>query len=955
MTEYAVNLPKTSFPMRADLPKREPKMLEYWQSIDLYKKFSNTENTKGAFILHDGPPYANGEIHIGHAFNKILKDIINKTKLLDGYSIPYVPGWDCHGLPIELNVEKKLGKAGVKTSIDEFIAECRKYAASQIEIQKSAFKRLGVVGDWDNPYQTMNFTYEANIVRALAKILANDHVVRGYKPVHWCIACGSALAEAEVEYQDKVSPAIDVKFAIVNPELLKINTLDCLAKNARNDKTTQAEQVVTGSISIPIWTTTPWTLPANEAVCLHPEFNYVLVKCNDLQENFIILEDLLTTVMQRYGETNYQIIGEFLGSELAGIKLQHPFLEGKIVPVIMGDHVTTDTGTGAVHTAPAHGQEDYKVGLSYNLPINNPVGPDGKFLPSVPFFAGLNVFIANDNVIAVLKEQGKLICHTTLQHSYPHCWRHKTPLIFRATQQWFISMDKLRTQIAEQIEEVNWLPVKGKERIKSMAVSRPDWCISRQRIWGTPITLLVNKATGDIHPKMQQFIADIIAPSIEQEGIAYWRNLEPQDFLKQQQDANYQDYEKVTDTLDVWFDSGVSHYSVLEKRAQQHIPADLYVEGSDQYRGWFQSSLLTSIAMTGHAPYKTVLSHGFTVDAKGYKMSKSLGNVIAPKQVIDKYGADILRLWVSTNDFHGDITVSDEIFARSIDAYRALRNTARFLLGNLDNFDTKKDLVAPQDMLAIDRFAVAKMLKLMQNSQEHYNNYHFYLAGAELQVMLANEISSFYFSIIKDRLYTMAPGSLGRRSAQTALLHILEILMRLIAPILSFTAEEIWQELKTMEQAAGNNSRPESVFMARWYNAISNTDFDLTRDAINESDWQVIQEVKLAVNKELERLRVSGDIGSSLAASVILACDTKTAEILHKLHQDLRFVFITAEVSIVITQDSELTITATPSEHKKCSRCWHYCEDVGASSEHPEICGRCEQNLFGSGEVRYAV
>lgn len=932
MTDYAVNLPKTSFPMRADLPKREPKMLEYWQSIDLYKSFSDTENTKGAFILHDGPPYANGEIHLGHAFNKILKDIINKTKLLGGYSIPYIPGWDCHGLPVELNVEKKFGKAGAKISTSEFIAECRKYAAAQIEVQKSAFKRLGVVADWDNPYQTMNFTYEANIVRALAKILANNHVVRGYKPVHWCIACGSALAEAEVEYQDKVSPAIDVKFTVVNCDLFKVN-----------------------NVSIPIWTTTPWTLPANEAVCLHPEFNYVLVQCNDLKENFIILEDLLITVMQRYNENNYQIITTYLGSELKDLILKHPFLENKIVPVILGDHVTTDTGTGAVHTAPAHGQEDYKIGLSYNLPINNPVGPDGKFLASTPFFAGLNVFVANDNVIALLKEQGNLIYATTLKHSYPHCWRHKTPLIFRATQQWFISMNKLCAQITKQIEEVNWVPPKGKERIKSMAIARPDWCISRQRIWGTPITLLVNKKTGAIHPDMQQFIVDIIAPSIEQEGIAYWRNLNAEDFLKQQQDANYQAYEKVIDTLDVWFDAGVSHYCVLGARAQQQMPADLYVEGSDQYRGWFQSSLLTGVAMYGHAPYKTVLSHGFTVDAHGYKMSKSLGNVIAPKQIIDKYGADILRLWVSTNDFHGDITVSDEIFARNIDAYRTLRNTARFLLGNLDNFDTKKDLIAPKDMLAIDRFAVAKMLKLMHASKEYYNNYQFYLASAELQVMLANEISSFYFSIIKDRLYTMAQGSLGRRSAQTALRHILEILIRLIAPILSFTAEEIWQELKNMEQATGDNSRMESVFMARWYDVINDNDFDLTKDLITENDWQVIQEVKLAVNKELEKLRIAGDIGSSLAASVTLFCDTKTAAILHKLQKDLRFVLITAQVDIVTTQDSELKILAASSKHKKCSRCWHYSEDVGVNAEHPELCGRCEQNLFGSGETRCAV
>lgn len=932
MTEYAVNLPKTSLPMRADLPKREPKMLAYWQTIDLYKTFASTENTKGAFVLHDGPPYANGEIHLGHAFNKILKDIINKTKLLDGYSVPYVPGWDCHGLPIELNVEKKIGKAGVKTSIDEFITECRKYAATQVELQKSAFQRLGVIGDWDNPYQTMNFTYEANTVRALAKILTNDHVVRGYKPVHWCTACGSALAEAEVEYRDKTSPAIDVKFKVVNPELFQV-----------------------AAVSIPIWTTTPWTLPANEAVCVHPEFNYVLVRCQDLNEHFVVLEELLAATMQRFGETNYHIINNFLGKSLATIKLQHPFLTDKIVPVILGEHVTTDAGTGAVHTAPAHGQEDYKVGLGYNLPINNPVGPNGKFLATTPLFAGLDVFAANDQVITVLKEQGTLIHATTLQHSYPHCWRHKTPLIFRATQQWFISMDKLRQPIAEQIEAVNWLPAKGKERIKSMAITRPDWCISRQRIWGTPITLLVHKATGAIHPNMQQWIADIIAPGIEQIGISYWRNLNAEEFLRQQADANYQDYEKVTDTLDVWFDSGVSHYAVLGQRSEQHLPADLYVEGSDQYRGWFQSSLLTSVAMTGVAPYQTVLSHGFTVDAKGYKMSKSVGNVIAPQAVIEKYGADILRLWVSTNDFHGDITVSDEIFARSVDAYRLIRNTARFLLGNLAGFDFDQDLVAPSAMLAIDRFAVAKMLKLMHDTQEHYNNYHFYLAGSQLQVMLANEISSFYFSVIKDRLYTMAPKSLGRRSAQTALLHILEILVRLIAPVLSFTAEEIWQELKQLEQTAGNHARCESVFMARWYSAISSNDFDLTTDMINEHDWQVIQEVRLAVNKELERLRVAGEIGSSLAAEVTLCGDANTVAVLQKLAADLRFVFITAQVDLVITADAELKIVAAPSGHKKCARCWHYREDVGANAEHPELCDRCMQNLFGSGETRCAV
>ncbi|EKE00927.1 MAG: hypothetical protein ACD_21C00251G0010 [uncultured bacterium] len=950
MTDYTVNLPKTDFPMKADLPKREPKMLEFWQTIDLYMNFANAKNARGKFILHDGPPYANGEIHLGHAFNKILKDIINKSKLLDGYSVPYVPGWDCHGLPIELNVEKKIGKPGVKVSVEKFVDECRKYASSQIQLQMTAFKRLGVVGDWDNPYYSMEFKHEANIVRALARIIENNYVVRGYKPVHWCVACGSALAEAEVEYQDKTSPAIDVRFRVVDPAKFKVE-----------------------SLSIPIWTTTPWTLPANEAVCLHPELKYALVKCVDLNENFIVLEDLLSVIMQRYGEANYQIIATYSGSELQDVVLQHPFLSDKTVPVILGEHVTVDAGTGAVHTAPAHGQEDYKIGLHYKLPIKNPVGPDGKFLSSTPFFAGENVFTANDHVVAVLKEHGNLIHAETLQHSYPHCWRHKTPLIFRATQQWFISMDhvakagqSLRQQTNDEIEKVNWIPAQGKERITSMANQRPDWCISRQRLWGVPIALFVHKSSGEIYPKMQQLIGDVIAPAIEREGIIYWHNLDAQKFLSEQVgNKDAEDYEKITDTLDVWFDSGVTHYCVLQQRDEQQVPADLYIEGIDQYRGWFQSSLLTAVAIYGHAPYKAVVSHGFTVDAKGHKMSKSLGNVISPQQVIDKYGADVLRLWVASTYLHGDLAASDEIFARTVDAYRMLRNTARFLLGNLSDFNSQQDLVLPEKMLSLDRWAVAKILSLEGSCREHYNLYQYHSASANLQGMFATEISSFYFSIIKDRLYTMAPNSLGRRSAQTALFHILEILVRLIAPTLSFTAEEIWQETKKMEQAKGINTREESVFMARWYEAIDKDGFDLSKDQITAGDWHEIQNLRTAVNKELEKLRVAGSIGSSLAAEVTLYCDEKIFSVLAKLKNDLRFVLITstaavkdiaaAPASVITTEIPGLKFEVVPTKHKKCSRCWHYCVDVGANKDHPELCGRCVENLFGSGEGRYCA
>lgn len=942
MTNYPVNLPKTNFPMKADLPKREPKILEFWEKINLYQSFTNPKNPKGKFILHDGPPYANGEIHLGHAFNKTIKDIINKSKLLEGYSVPYVPGWDCHGLPIELNVEKKIGKAGVKVSIEKFVAECRKYAAEQIQIQMKSFQRLGVIGDWEHHYSTMNFKFEADIVRALVQIIEPGYVVRGYKPVHWCIACGSALAEAEVEYQDKTSPAIDVRFRVVDSEKFNVKNL-----------------------SIPIWTTTPWTLPANEAVCLHPKLKYVLVNCSTLKEHFIILADLLEGVMKRYGENDYHIEKEYRGEELQGVALKHPFLADKIVPVILGEHVTFDVGTGAVHTAPAHGQEDYKIGLHYKLPIKNPVGGNGKFLASTQFFAGMNVFDANPQVIAVLQEYSNLIQADTIQHSYPHCWRHKIPLIFRATEQWFISMDvvgenkkNLRHLAEEAIKKVDWIPAQGENSIKSMIAGRPDWCISRQRSWGLPIALFIDKESGKIHPEMSRLINEVIAPNIEKKGLVYWHNVEPVSFLNEHtKGIDAQKYEKVTDSLDVWFNSGVTHYCVLKRREELQFPADLYVEGSDQYRGWFQSSLLTALSLYGQAPYKAVITHGFTVDANGHKMSKSLGNVIAPKQVIDKYGADVLRLWAASSYLHGDITASEEIFARTIDVYRMIRNTARFLLGNLFDFNPKCDLVPADKMLSLDRFAVNQVLKLAKNGREHYNAYQFHAVCSSLQKLLTGDISGFYFSIIKDRLYTMASKSAGRRSAQTALFYILEILVRLNAPILSFTAEEIWQEMRVFDQADQN-----SVFMSRWHEIASESDFDLSQDEITADEWNEIQIIRTEVNKELEKLRANNVIGSSLAADVKLYGDDKILSVLTKLKDDLRFVLITSSAVIsdiasapehaITTGISGLKLIALSSSHKKCIRCWHYREDVGLNNDHPELCSRCVDNLFGNGEVR---
>ncbi|NJD07267.1 MAG: isoleucine--tRNA ligase, partial [Methylococcaceae bacterium] len=794
-TDYkaTLNLPTTDFPMRGNLPQREPEQLQGWRERDLYRQIREACAGRPRFILHDGPPYANGEIHIGHAVNKVLKDIIVKSKNLAGFDAPYVPGWDCHGLPIELQVEKKIGKAGVQVPPAEFRQACRQYAGEQVNIQREEFIRLGVLGDWDQPYLTMDYRFEADIVRALGRIWANGHLSKGSKPVHWCTDCGSALAEAEVEYENKRSLAIDVKFRVVD-ESAALKRCHGVPDHAG-----------AGPLSVVIWTTTPWTLPANQAVALNPQLEYAVVQVGDSDERLILAEALMKDTMGRCGIESYRVVAYCTGSALEGLMLHHPFLDRQ-VPVIVGDHVTLDAGTGCVHTAPGHGQEDYAVGLKYKLAVDNPVGDDGKFLPSTRYFAGQHVMTANPQVVELLKDQGALLHQTSIEHSYPHCWRHKTPVIFRATPQWFIAMDqsKLRAEALEEIKQVQWIPDWGQARIEGMVENRPDWCISRQRNWGVPIALFVHKETGEIHPRSAELIEQV-ALRIEQQGIDGWFGLDPKELLGEAAEH----YSKMSDTLDVWFDSGVTHYCVLEPRDGLQFPADLYLEGSDQHRGWFQSSLMASVAISGKAPYKQVLTHGFTVDAQGKKMSKSKGNVVAPQKVMKTLGADVLRLWVAATDYRSEMSVSDEILKRTADVYRRLRNTARYLLANLNGFDPSRDLVPAADLLSLDRWVVDRAFQLQQEVIEAYDSYQFHLIYQKVHQFCAVDLGAFYLDVTKDRNYTGKAAGLPRRSAQTACYHIVEALARWLAPITSFTADEIWHYIP--------GQRAESVFLATWY------------------------------------------------------------------------------------------------------------------------------------------
>ena len=920
--------------MRGNLAQREPEMLKRWIEQDLYGAVRQAKAGKKPFILHDGPPYANGSIHIGHSVNKILKDVIVKSKGLLGYDSPYIPGWDCHGLPIELKVEAKVGKPGVKVSAAEFRKACRAYAKEQIEAQKTDFIRLGVLGDWENPYLTMNFDTEANIIRALGKIIDNGHLHKGSKPVHWCTDCGSALAEAEVEYEDKRSPAIDVRFKATD-EADVVASFDCAAGHTGQ-----------GPISVVIWTTTPWTLPANRAVALHGELSYALVQVEGEQpERLILAADLVTDVMDRAGISHYHNLGYCEGAALELKRFQHPFYDFE-VPVILGEHVTTESGTGAVHTAPGHGQEDFVVGQQYGLEIANPVGGNGVYLPDTELFAGQHVFKANDAVVEVLKARGALLHHQAIMHSYPHCWRHKTPIIFRATPQWFISMDQagLRAKALAEIKKVQWVPEWGQNRIEAMVENRPDWCISRQRTWGVPIALFVHKETQALHPRATELMEEV-ARRVERAGIQAWWDLDPAELLGAEADS----YEKVLDTLDVWFDSGSTHSSVVDVRAEfEGHAADMYLEGSDQHRGWFMSSLMISTAMKGHAPYRQVLTHGFTVDGNGRKMSKSIGNVVSPQQVMNKLGADILRLWVTSTDYSGEMTVSDEILKRSADAYRRIRNTARFLLANLNGFNPETDMVAPDDMVMIDRWAVGRAQAIQQEITTAFDEYNFHLVTQKLMQFCSIEMGSFYLDVIKDRQYTAKADGLARRSCQTALYHIAEALVRWMAPIMSFTADEIWNLLP--------GKRAQFVFTEEFYDGL----FGLAEgEQLHDGYWAELLQVRQAVNKALEAARKDKIIGAALEAEITLYVEDELATKLNMLGDELRFVMLTSRVQVqpltnagdaADTELAGLKITVTKSEAEKCGRCWHHVDDV--SPEQDGMCGRCVSNVSGDGEAR---
>ncbi|QYJ70487.1 isoleucine--tRNA ligase [Shewanella sp. FJAT-51649] len=933
--KFTLNLPETEFPMRGNLANREPEMLERWTKDGLYQQIRDSRIGRTPFILHDGPPYANGSIHIGHSVNKILKDIIVKSKTMAGFDAPYVPGWDCHGLPIELKVEQKVGKPGQKISAAEFREECRKYAAEQVDGQRADFIRLGVLGDWQKPYLTMDFATEANIVRSLSKVIENGHLHKGVKPVHWCTDCGSALAEAEVEYEDKTSPAIDVAFTATDSK-------DVAAKFGVSD--------YSHPVSMVIWTTTPWTLPANRALSISPELDYSLVEfVKDGVTKAVILADVLVEAcMTRYGAESHSVLGKIKGAVLELVRFQHPFLAFD-VPAILGDHVTTDAGTGVVHTAPGHGQDDFVVGQKYGLEVANPVGDNGVYKPDTEFFAGQHVFKANDNVVALLKEKGALLHHVAYRHSYPHCWRHKTPIIFRATPQWFISMDNhgLRKNALSEIEQTQWIPDWGQSRIEKMVENRPDWCISRQRTWGVPITLFVHRETEELHPESVSLMARV-ASRIEQEGIQAWWDLDAAELLGEEADQ----YRKVTDTLDVWYDSGSTFASVVAARPEFHgHGVDLYLEGSDQHRGWFMSSLMISTAMTGKAPYKQVLTHGFTVDGKGRKMSKSIGNVIAPQQVTNKLGADILRLWVAATDYSGEMTVSDEILNRSADAYRRIRNTARFLLANLNGFDPAKDLVAVEDMVALDRWAVRRAAALQQEIIEAYEQYNFHIVTQKLMQFCSVELGSFYLDIIKDRQYTAKQEGHARRSCQSALFHIAEAMVRWIAPILSFTADEVWQLLPGQRDAY--------VFTQEWYQGLQSVTLDTD---LSDAYWENLLTVRNEVNKVIEQARRDKRIGGSLEAEVTLFADAALAEQLTHIGDELRFVLLTSEAKVlpladatsdaVETELASLKLIVSATQAQKCERCWHHREEVGTIEAHSTLCHRCVTNIEGDGEVR---
>ena len=911
--------------MKANLKDLEPRMLGKWHEEKVYQLIQQRSEGRQKYILHDGPPYANGHIHIGHALNKILKDIIVKFKTLEGYASPYVPGWDCHGLPIEHQVLKNLGSKKEGMSQTEIRKLCREYAQKFIDIQREEFKRLGVFGDWDHPYLTMNFAYEAAIVRELGKFVANGGVYKGKKPVYWCGFDETALAEAEVEYADHESPSVYVRFDLPGAE----KALPSL----KGRKT-----------AIAIWTTTPWTLVANLAVALHPQFEYVAIETAG--QVLILAEGLLKQCLEKFGIKEYSVLEKFKGSKLEGLKARHPFLDRDSL-VILGDHVTLEAGTGAVHTAPGHGHEDYEAGLRYGLDIYAPVDQKGRYTKEGGEFAGQQVFKANKPVVEKLKEKGSLLAEEKITHSYPHCWRCKNPVIFRATEQWFISMktNDLLKKTVENIHTVNWVPSWGKDRILGMMENRPDWCISRQRAWGVPIIAFT--CTGCNQLLLDAKVVDHVADIVEKEGADAWFSRTAAELLPagaKCAKCGGTDLAKEMDILDVWFDSGVSHAAVLRQRPELAWPADMYLEGSDQHRGWFQSSLLTSVGTTGKAPYRTVLTHGFTMDGAGKKMSKSAGNIVAPQEVIDKFGAEVLRLWVSSVDYRDDQRISQEILNHLAEAYRRIRNTSRYILGNLSDFDPGKDRVADKDLLEIDRWALLKLQKLVQRVKKAYDDYEFHVVFHSLHNFCAVDMSSFYLDILKDRLYTAKAGSAARRSGQTAMHEILSSMVRIMAPVLSFTADEVWSYMK-------EGAKDKSVFLASFPKVE-----EKYLDKALEERWDRIIAVRGEVAKVLEALRRDKKIGHSLDSEVKLYAAPDLHAFLMNYEKDLAFIFIVSSVAVLKDGDapadsfasdavSGLRIGAGPARGEKCGRCWMYSETVGTVAEHPSICSRCAGNL----------